>query len=194
LLGLTIFLGLPACAPRSPAEREYAAALARDRTEKDTFFASPAGPLTPEQRASFAGLRYFPPSLRWRVTARLEPVAGADTLQFPTSQATFDQFVRAGTLRFDFDGRSHALQLFRAPSDDHWFLPFTDATSARTTYGAGRYLEVVIVPGEPVELDFNRAYNPYCAYNAHWICPLAPPENRLALSVEAGEKSYHDDR
>lgn len=181
-----------ACARHSPAEREHAAALARDRAAKDAVFASPQSPLTPEQRAAFRGLRYYPAARRWAVNARYEPLALPDTLRFPTSMGTFDPYLHVGLLHFELAGRAQTLQLYRAPSDGHWFLPFADATSGRSTYGAGRYLDPDVVPGQPVKLDFNRAYNPYCAYNAGWICPLPPPENRLAIAIEAGEKSFHD--
>jgi hypothetical protein len=191
-LAFGIALSVVACARQSPEAREHAAALGRDRAAKDAYFAGPSSPLTPEQRATYRGLHYYPPALRWSVRARFEPAAHPDTVSFPTSKQTFDTYLRSGTLRFALAGQPQSLDLFRALDDGHWFLPFTDASAGRTTYGAGRYLDPDIVEGQPVTLDFNRAYNPYCAYNAGWICPLAPPENRLHLAIEAGEKSFVD--
>ncbi len=186
-------LGLIAsCGRMSPAEREYVQGVLRDRAAKDAYFATPKGPLTDGQRPAFHALRYFPPASKWVTTARFEPRAQPDTVQFPTSKGSLDPYLHVGTLRFELGGRTQSLELYRAPDDGHWFLPFSDRTSGRSTYGAGRYLDPEVVEGEPVRLDFNRAYNPYCAYNAEWICPLPPPGNRLGLAVEAGEKSFHD--
>jgi uncharacterized protein len=180
------------CGKPSAQEQAHAAAVARDRAAKDAYFGGPDSPLTSAQRAAFRGLRYYPPALHWATTASFDAAARADTVYFPTSKGSFDTYLRAGTLHFTLAGRRLQLSLYRAADDGHWFLPFTDATSARTTYGAGRYLDLDVVPGLPVTLDFNRAYNPYCAYNAEWVCPLAPTENRLPLGIEAGEKSFTD--
>jgi uncharacterized protein len=183
---------LAGCTRNSRAERDYAAEVARHRAAKDAYFKGASSPLTPEQRADFHGLRYYPASLHWVASARLEQAAQSDTVQFPTSKGTFDPYLHVGTLRFELEGRPQSLALYRAADNGHWFLPFTDGTSGRSTYGAGRYLDLEVVPGQPVQLDFNHAYNPYCAYNADWICPLAPPGNRLGVAVQAGEKSFHD--
>jgi uncharacterized protein (DUF1684 family) len=180
------------CGRQSPQEREQAAAWTLDRAAKDAHFAGSESPLTPDQRVAFRGLRYFPPSPRWVVTAELDRAARPDTVYFPTSKGGFDAYLRAGTLHFALAGRRQTLSLYRSPEDGHWFLPFTDATSGRSTYGAGRYLDPEVLEGQPVTLDFNRAYNPYCAYNADWSCPLAPPENRLPMGIEAGEKIFAD--
>ena len=84
------------------------------------------------------------------------------------------------------------LTVFRSGEDPSLFLPFQDATTGRDTYGVGRYVYVEPGPDGKVVVDFNTAYNPYCAYNDRWACPLVPPENRVPLAVTAGEKKYHD--
>ncbi|TNF44645.1 MAG: DUF1684 domain-containing protein, partial [Cytophagales bacterium] len=98
-----------------------------------------------------------------------------------------------GALPFTIDGTEYALQVY-APKDtsdgNYWFIPFTDATSGGETYGGGRYLDIDDVSSDTVFVDFNYAYNPYCAYNPDYACPLPPKENLLTISIEAGEKNY----
>lgn len=189
LLAGMVFL-LQACSRSSPEERAYVRTLMQLRTEKDQFLQSPDGPLTDEQRPRFKGLSYYPPNFELRFDVALQPAAVADTVRFPTSQNTFDLYVRRGTFHFEAGGREQELTLFAALQGGHWFMPFADRTSGRDTYGAGRYLDPEPLPDGRFRLDFNRAYNPYCAYNAKWICPLPPPENRLDIAIEAGERNF----
>jgi len=148
------------------------------------------GPLLPEQRARFKGLSYYPPNFDLVFEVALDRLAAPDTLQFPTSQSGFDSFLRLGTLRFQVRGREQRLTLFSALDGSSLFLPFRDATSGGSTYGAGRYLEPEPLTDGRFRLDFNQAYNPYCAYNAQWVCPLPPAENELEFEVTAGERNF----
>jgi uncharacterized protein (DUF1684 family) len=182
---------LAGCSSSDPEVRAWRAALQQARLAKDEFMRGPDSPLDVAQRRSFAGLAYFAPRRDWVVEAMLEPAAVPDTVRFVTSTRTVEPFLRHGLLRFRHDGRALALTVFRSP-EGHLFLPFQDETSGRETYGAGRYLELEPLPGAWFRLDFNRAYNPYCAYNSGWTCPIPPAENRLPVRVEAGEKSFHD--
>lgn len=161
----------------------------RARTVKDRALQAADGPLPPELRPRFKGLSYYRPRFDLVFEASLEPAA-ADTVQFVTSQNTFDAYRRKGVFRFVYAGQEQRLTLFEALDTGHLFLPFTDATSGGATYGAGRYLDPEALADGRYRLDFNRAYNPYCAYGPHWICPLAPPENRLDFAVEAGERNF----
>lgn len=179
-----------ACSGRSPAERAHIDALIEARRAKDALFGGPDGPLTPDQRTLFRGLRYYDPDPRFACTGWLERAAVPDTVRFPTSQGGFDTYLRIGRIRFHLGGAPRALALYRALDDLHLFLPFSDESTGRTTYGAGRYLDVETAPGDSVRLDFNRAYNPYCAYNARWSCPVAPAENHLPLALAVGERSF----
>ncbi len=157
---------------------------------KDEFFARGAdSPLTDEQRATFAGLRYFDPDPALRFEVRLDRSTAAPPEEIQTSTGDVQQLARAGTLRFAVDGREVALVAFEQGHE--LFIPFRDATSADETYGAGRYVEAHPLGGDLFELDLNGAYNPYCAYNDPWSCPLPPRENWLAVPVRAGEKSFH---
>jgi uncharacterized protein (DUF1684 family) len=109
-----------------------------------------------------------------------------------TSTGDQQTYRRAGVVRFDVDGRPTQVTLYSSPDMHELFLPFRDATSGKDTYGAGRYLEVERPAGESrVVIDFNVAYNPYCAYNPNWSCPIPPGENWLAVPIRAGERTFH---
>jgi len=179
-----------ACSRSTPAARDYVTTLQRERAEKDALFRTDAGPLTPQQRAMFRGLNYWQPAADFVVDAQLIAAAGLDSLQFPTSKGTFDPYVKLGRLQFELRRRPYELTLYRSVEGGHLFLPFIDRTSGRESYGAGRYIDLELAADGSTRIDFNRAYNPYCAYNAGWTCPLAPSENMLDLRVEAGERSF----
>lgn len=163
------------------------------RAAKDRFFKEhPQSPLTEEQRASFAGLRYFPEQPGLRMALAVEPVAEGVAVVMQTSTGDTQQYRRLGRLRFAVDDQEVALTLF-ADEAGGLFLPFADALAGQETYGAGRYLEPELLSDGRVLLDFNLAYNPYCAYNDDWSCPLTPPENRLTVAIRAGERLFHDE-
>lgn len=172
-----------------------AQASAQFRRERDNLFRTHSqSALDDARKAAFQGLRYYPYDPAYRVVARIdtdvEPVVYEDDLagdghivirQF--AQVSFELPTGSGTLGvFWIDGYGGGL-----------FLPFRDATSRTTTYGGGRYLLDTIkgadlgTDGDTILLDFNYAYNPSCYYDPRWVCPLAPPQNRLSIAVEAGE-------
>jgi uncharacterized protein (DUF1684 family) len=98
-------------------------------------------------------------------------------------------FVRHGRIHFAVDGQPASLTVYR--SAHGYFLPFADSLAGSETYGAGRYLDPEPLPDGRLHIDFNLAYNPYCAYNEAWSCPITPPENRLKLPIRAGERAFH---
>ncbi|HZD18276.1 MAG TPA: DUF1684 domain-containing protein [Actinomycetota bacterium] len=164
------------------------------RREKDAFFRDhPRSPLTPEQRERFDGLVYFPEEPALVVEARLETddVDRDERISMPTTTGEEQVYRRAGMVRFEVDGEPAALTLYSSAGMHELFLPFRDATSGTESYGAGRYLEVEppAVDGRVI-VDFNYAYNPYCAYNPNWSCPIPPGENWLSVPIRAGERSF----
>jgi uncharacterized protein len=166
--------------------------LEQFRTQKDAFFQRhPKSPLTPEQQERFSGLRYFPedPTLRFELV--IEPFAEPSTLTMQTSTGEERTYERYGRLRFTVEGEELTLTLFADAGG--FFLPFADSLAGTETYGAGRYLEPQPLGDGRFLVDFNLAYNPYCAYNAQWSCPLAPWENRLHVPIRAGEQLFHTD-
>jgi uncharacterized protein len=140
------------------------------RKAKDEFFrADPRSPLTPAQRAAFNGLSYFPDSAVLRIEGELDTNVDRD-------EVILMQTTTGGT------------QVYRRAGKVHFQI--RDATSGKETYGAGRYLEVERPKEGRIVVDFNDAYNPYCAHNPEWSCPLPPGENWLSVAVRAGEKAF----
>lgn len=174
----------------------YASSIQEERRQKDEFFrASPESPVPASERATFLPLDYYPVDSSWRMTLPVEPYAKPQTFELVTNLGERRVFRREGQVRFGRDGEALSLQLYREleggrESATFW-VPFTDAGAGRETYPAGRYLDVTPNSDGSVTLDFNRAYNPYCAYGWAFSCPMAPPENRLKIAVRAGERGYH---
>jgi uncharacterized protein len=167
-------------------------ALERFRREKDDFFRShPDSPLTADQRRSFAGLRYFPPNPAFDLTLDLEPNEPVTEVEIQTTTGEVRIYERFGRIAFTVDGRMVGLTVYR--SEDEFFLPFADSLAGSETYGAGRYLEPESLADGRLHVDFNLAYNPYCAYNARWSCPITPAENRLPVAIRAGEMTFQHD-
>jgi uncharacterized protein (DUF1684 family) len=161
------------------------------RLEKDEYFRhSPEAPLTSEQQRAFTGLHYFPEAPALRLTVEVEPFSEPETITMQTSTGDVRDYERFGRFRFDVDGQPAALTIFR--NELGFFLPFVDSLAGAETYGAGRYLEPVELPDGRFEVDFNLAYNPYCAYNENWSCPITPAENRLRVPIRAGERVFED--
>jgi uncharacterized protein (DUF1684 family) len=161
------------------------------RKEKDEFFGRhPQSPLTPEQRRGFAGLHYFPEDEDLRLEVKVELLPDEKPMQMQTTTGDVQVYVRHGKFKFQVDGQTAELTIYRGQHG--FFLPFVDSLAGKDTYPAGRYLEPESLPGDRFFVDFNLAYNPYCAYNEMWSCPITPPENRLKVPVRAGEKIFHE--
>lgn len=179
------------------------------RKAKDTLFAShPQSPLDASARTTFRELAYFPYDPALCVTATLEPDMAEDTVLAPSSGPHAMPLRRAGRVTFALDGVTISLAVYWIDVyGGGLFLPFRDATSGGETYGAGRYLHDTVkgsdllrfddtteqgYAGGRLLLDFNYAYNPSCAYDPRWVCPLTPPENRLKVAIRVGELAYHE--
>lgn len=157
------------------------------RKQKDEFFAKDRhSPLTAGQKKDFKGLQYFPENPALRLEVKVEELPEKDIIQMQTSTGLVQNYIRYGKFKFNVDGQEAELTLF---SDlNGFFLPFADALAGKATYGAGRYLELEQLLNGRLLVDFNYAYNPYCAYNELFSCPLTPFENRLKIPIRAGEK------
>jgi uncharacterized protein (DUF1684 family) len=184
--------GVVACSGGSPAE-SYADRLLADRAAKDRMFrGDPASPLLPADRATFQHLAYFPIDEAYRVPASLQVLTqdAGNAIKMPTSTGQMRDMVRIGYLEFVLKGQPLKLAAFTeagAPLD-RLFVPFADRTTGTETYAGGRYLDLDRTATGLYDLDFNRAYHPYCFYNPEYDCPYPPPENRLPLPVRAGER------
>lgn len=160
------------------------------RKEKDDYFGRhPQSPLTPEQRRDFKGLNYFPENDSLRLEVQIEPFEDQQPMTMQTSTGGAQEYVRFGKFKFQVDGQDAELTIYQA--NYGFFLPFVDSLAGKETYPAGRYLEPEPLPGNRFLVDFNIAYNPYCAYNEMWSCPITPAENRLKVPIRAGEKLFH---
>ena len=159
------------------------------RAQKDQFFKThPQSPLTPEQQQSFQGLHYFPENGALRLVVPVEAFADQEAIVMQTSTGDVREYIRYGRLQFSVDRQPVELTLYS--DGETYFLPFADALAGAETYGAGRYLEPEPVGDGQFVVDFNLAYNPYCAYNEDYSCPIPPAENRLKVPIRAGEKLF----
>jgi uncharacterized protein len=167
-------------------------ALVETRIEKnEEFTTSPQSPLPASLREGFEGLDYYFPVQEMRFRVPFEAAAGAEKVTLTKRKGESVPYLRKGAVRFKHDGKVHTLAVFGpAQGDDgSLWLPFYDQTNGKSTYPGGRYLDLQLAADGTVEVDFNRAYNPLCAYNPEGFnCTLPPEENRLPFSVEAGEK------
>jgi uncharacterized protein len=154
------------------------------------------GPLKPRDLKK---LDYFPADKKWVVNAHVQLTPEADLLNLPTSAQSTKSYRMYANLEFTIDGEKLSIPVYqqagmeRHPElKDHLFLPFTDLTSGESTYGGGRYIDLSLsaISKGVILLDFNKAYNPYCAYADGWNCPIPPRENFIPLAIEAGEKEY----
>jgi uncharacterized protein (DUF1684 family) len=139
----------------------------------------------------FSGLEYFPIDLAWRVPARFVPSDSGSQMDIPTILGSTTRSSTAGRLEFEMNGTTYSLVALGEPGDQDLFLVFGDETNGNETYQGGRFLVATVGDdGETAIIDFNKAYNPPCVFTPYATCPLPPPENRLGLKVEAGEKIY----
>ncbi len=178
----------------------YTLELLQERMKKDTNLIDTAvSRFNEEERVQFAekGMQYFDPDKQYRVLAEFVTDTSTPVFQMPTTTDRKPNYRTYGYLHFILKDTLCKLTAYQnmdfknSPGyDQTLFVPFMDNTNGLYTYGGGRYLDIKIPESDTTILDFNRAYNPYCAYAARWSCPLVPFENDLYISVIAGEKSY----
>ena len=175
------------------SEVDYQALIAGERAEKDQYFLrGEDSPLTEADKQTFTGLSYFPVNQQYKVMATLEHFDHEELVSMPTSDGKAKDYRKYAIARFTIEEKALQLTLFEPVEnkEELIFLPFADETSADETYGAGRYLDFAIPTGDRLEIDFNLAYNPYCAYSDKFSCPLPPRNNYLPVAILAGEKNY----
>ena len=161
------------------------------RHQRAEFYrSSPESPFV-VQKVNFSYLDYFPVDASFKIKAEYTTSQSLQKLALATSTGTYDTLLVAGTASFTWNNQKQTLLVLgTSNSDDNLFIPFQDATTGNSTYGAGRYLEVSRPDSKYIILDFNKCYNPYCAYTEGYTCPFPPKENRLGIAIEAGEKTY----
>jgi uncharacterized protein len=175
----------------SPTARPYVEEIGAWRAEKDRFMRSTESPLAPAERDRFPALSYFPVSPDYRAPSSLELIPGNVVIEMSTSTGLRRQMRRVGTLKFMLKGQPLTLTAFvEMPQNDvrRLFVPFGDLTNGNETYPGGRFLDLDRTATGIYDLDFNRAYHPFCLFNPSYDCPVPPRENRLTIPVRAGEK------
>jgi uncharacterized protein len=161
------------------------------RTRKNTLFAGgEQSPLSPEQQHHFEGLRYFPENPALALTLDMDRSKGGTSLTLETSDGQTREYRRVGTVDVPIGNETATLTLLAMPGHARLFLPFMDGTTGNESYKIGRYLEPGERPDGRIDVDFNYAYNPYCAYGEGWSCPIPPEENRITQRIEAGEQDF----
>ena len=187
---------------RATSGGDAAAAALRFRAAREALFRGhPQSPIAPARRRAWPGFAWYPHDPAWRIVATVEPAAPTPAFEIVLADDGALRCTPAGLLRFAVAGHDATLTAYRLEGyGGGLWLPFADASSGRDTYGGGRYLYDSIKgadlgagadpSGSTMLLDFNFAYNPSCAYDHRWSCPLAPPENRLPLPVRAGERAF----
>lgn len=179
------------------AQTPYEKALFHYRDSIDqAMYDSTTSILTPTDRIKFQRLDYFPPDEKFRVNAVFIPSDKMEYFEMMTTTSRKPVYYIYGKLEFKIDSSTFSLNIYK-PKDplkgyeDWLFCPFTDLTSGEETYGGGRYLDFRIQDMNQPVIDFNYCYNPYCAYNSKYSCPVPPKENFLNIRIEAGVKKFH---
>ncbi len=174
----------------------YEQKIEDQRLAKDEVFRTDdQSPLSDDEKLTFEGLQYYPVEPKYRVKAKVELLPEFEKVNLQMSDSTSETFRKYGYANFQIDDKPCRLLVLKPDSgvdENYLFIPFYDATSADETYGAGRYVEPTVINDEYIEIDFNKAYNPYCAYNHHYYCPIPPKENKLPVRIKAGEKKFEN--
>lgn len=182
--------------PPPPTDtRPYAEQVQAARAQKDAEFRAADNPYSPvpaDQRATFPGIRYYAIAPEYRVPAGLTELASNPpvVIALADSSHQLQQKVKVGTLDFTIGGQTYKLSAFAESVGriQRLWVPFRDLTSGIETYGGGRYLDLDRTATGYYDLDFNKAYHPSCVYDASWVCPYPPSENRLPVAIRAGER------
>lgn len=170
------------------ANDDYLTTIQSLRKQKDDFLKTDKeSPI--KDKAKFKGLKYFEVNPNFRVIGKLDKFASDQTINISMTGGTTEEYEAYGNVTFEIEGVKCSLKIFKTP-EGNLFLPFKDLTSNKETYGAGRYLDFGVddVKNNQIEIDFNKAYQPYCAYNETFTCPITPAENFLNLALKAGER------
>ncbi len=173
--------------------REYQHKMNMDFKDKDE------SPLTEKDRKKFKSLDFFPIDSTFKVTAEIKYFDNPKTFAMPTTTERRPLYKTFGVAVFNLNGKEMMLHIYQNQDliqqpeyKDHLFIPFRDETNGDETYGGGRFLDVELPEGDSIVIDFNKAYNPYCAYSARYSCPIPPKENSMATAIKAGVKNYQN--
>ena len=168
------------------------------QNQQNSFFKDASkSPLKPKDLKVFEGLEFFPIDSLFVVKANLKRTPNTPFFDMKTTTTRVTKERVFGVLTFSINNESYNLNVYQSASDsdaesDYLFLPFLDTTNGTETYGGGRYIDLTIPEGNQMIIDFNKSYNPYCAYNEKYSCPIVPRENYISLKIKAGVKRFKD--
>jgi len=195
---LILILIISSCT--NPIDEAYIESMEIHRAEINKEFANPeTSPLTEEGIKHFEGLDFFPANPDYMVKARFVPNPDPEPFEMETTTTRRPIYVKYGEAHFTLQGEEIVLEIYQSDKakqmeefKEHLFLPYKDLTNGEESYGGGKFIDLKIPEGEYIIIDFNKAYNPYCAYNHKYSCPVPPEANHLNIRVPAGVKAYGD--
>jgi uncharacterized protein len=192
MVAALVFAAACTSGPSAPVDTQaYAKKITEARAIKDKAFREEPEPIPVAKREQLLPLRYYPPDPSYTAPAELKLSNERPVFEMPTSTGTLRRMERVGVLEFSLKGQPMSLAAFVGEGErlESLFVPFTDLTTGKETYPAGRYLDISPTSTGYYTIDFNLAYNPTCAYNETYECPYPPPSNRLKVEIRAGEKA-----
>lgn len=190
---LFLFGSLISCAQKKITAVDF------QKNLNEEFADATKSPLTDEDREAFKGLDFFPIDSTYIVKASFTRTKNEKVFGMKTTTERMPMYVKYAEVSFILKGENYKLNVYQSIDlikmkeyKNHLFLPFSDLTSGNESYIGGRYIDLEIPKGKTITIDFNKAYNPYCAYNYKYSCPIVPLENDLATEINAGVKKFHD--
>ncbi len=193
-----IVLWVSSCQEKAKPLTDYEKEIIAFQDTLNTEYANPStSPLRPQDLVTFESLDFYPIDRKYRVVAKFERVTDTAAFRMKTSTERAPFYAKYGKATFSLDGKEIQLFLYQSIKyramekyKNDLSLPFKDLTSGKTSYGGGRYIDLKIPAGDSIVIDFNKAYNPYCAYNHKYSCVIPPPENFIPLEIKAGTMKY----
>lgn len=199
IIGIFVVVGLAFwyTLTRSTDEEVYVENIQKERERQFRFLKfNLDSPLEDHQKSELTSLSFYPIDMSYRVRAKMVPAEDRRMLEIPMTDGTVEKYLKHSYAEFQLNGQPLRLLLLQAAKESdkrNFFLAFADDTSGEETYGGGRYINLRQDGKNSITIDFNMAYNPYCAYNPDYACPLPPRENILEIPIRAGEKDYKKD-
>lgn len=189
-----------ACSQKKVLFDDYTASIKGFQNNMNLDFKdADESPLTDQDRKRFKNLDFFTIDSTYKVTADFKLNENPKIFAMPTTTERQPLYITYGIASFKLNGKELTLQVYQNQDliqqpeyKNHLFIPFRDETNGEETYGGGRYIDLEIPEGDTIIIDFNKAYNPYCAYNAKYSCPIPPKENDLSIAIKAGVKNYNN--
>ena len=183
---------------KSQTDSSAAKEIIAFRNELNKFYSdSVESPLLKEDKLNFKGLTFYPIDVEYRIIAKFVRTANEKAFKMATTTERRPEYVKFGEVYFSLKGKQFKLNIYQNTQlikntgfENYLFLPFTDLTNGEETYGGGRYIDLKIPDGDNMIIDFNQCYNPYCAYNHTYSCPIPPKENTMDILVKAGVKAF----